>query len=146
MKKELVEKINKYLANLCVEYIKLHNLHWNVVGSNFKAIHEYLESLYDGISSSFDKVAELLKMKDETPIACIKDYLSLKTIEEITSKDYNTLEVFNIVLNDFNILKDQACNIRESAENECHYNIISAFEDELEYLNKAIWFIKSSLK
>ena len=50
MKKELVEKINKYLANLCVEYIKLHNLHWNVVGSNFKAIHGHLESLYDVVS------------------------------------------------------------------------------------------------
>ena len=50
MKKELSVKLNKYLSNLGVEYIKLHNLHWNVVGIQFKAIHEYLEGLYDGVS------------------------------------------------------------------------------------------------
>ena len=45
MNKELVLKINKYLSNLAVEYFKLHNLHWNVVGINFKSTHEYLEVL-----------------------------------------------------------------------------------------------------
>ena len=74
MKKELSVKLNQYLANLGVEYIKLHNLHWNVVGINFKAIHEYLESLYDGVSDSLDSVAELLKMHDEVPAASLKEY------------------------------------------------------------------------
>ena len=43
MNKELLSSINKYLANLAVEYFKLHNLHWNVIGINFKSTHEYLE-------------------------------------------------------------------------------------------------------
>ena len=42
-----------------------------------KAIHEYLESLYDGISESLDSVAELLKMHDEVPAASLKEYLSV---------------------------------------------------------------------
>ena len=46
MKKELATQMNAYLANIGVSYIKLHNLHWNVVGSQFKAAHEYLETLY----------------------------------------------------------------------------------------------------
>ena len=52
MNKELLSSINKYLANLAVEYFKLHNLHWNVIGINFKSTHEYLEVLYDGIIAS----------------------------------------------------------------------------------------------
>ncbi len=43
MKKNLFEKLNKYLADTAVMYIKLHNLHWNVYGLQFKAVHEYLE-------------------------------------------------------------------------------------------------------
>ena len=81
MKKELALALNKYLANLGVEYIKLHNLHWNVVGINFKAIHEYLEGLYDGVSASLDSVAELLKMHDEVPAASLKEYLALSSLE-----------------------------------------------------------------
>ncbi len=30
MKKELVQQVNSYVANLGVVYIKTHNLHWNV--------------------------------------------------------------------------------------------------------------------
>ena len=44
MNKELTKSVNAYIANIGVGYIKLHNLHWNVVGSQFKAVHEYLES------------------------------------------------------------------------------------------------------
>lgn len=36
MKHELSADLNRYLANVAVEYVKLHNLHWNVVGSSFK--------------------------------------------------------------------------------------------------------------
>lgn len=146
MKKELVSSLNKYLANLGVEYVKLHNLHWNVIGINFKAVHEYLESLYDEISSSFDKIAELLKMHCETPSASLKEYLSLSDIEELASKDCKIAEVLNIVLGDFEKLKKSAENIRLSADSDDLYDIVSTFEDELEHLNKTIWFIKSMLK
>ncbi|MBR6823855.1 MAG: DNA starvation/stationary phase protection protein, partial [Firmicutes bacterium] len=87
MKKELALEMNKYLANLGVAYIKLHNLHWNVVGINFKGVHEYLESLYDGVSESLDSIAELLKMHDEVPAASLKEYLELTSIEELPSKE-----------------------------------------------------------
>ena len=35
MKKELVQQVNSYVANLGVVYIKTHNLHWNVFGLQF---------------------------------------------------------------------------------------------------------------
>lgn len=71
MKKELAAKVNVYLADIGVLYIKLHNLHWNVVGSQFKAVHEYLESLYDSMAALLDEVAELLKMNGESPLSLI---------------------------------------------------------------------------
>ena len=69
MKKELVVKLNKYLADVAVSYIKMHNLHWNIVGSQFKAVHEYLESIYDSYADVLDEVAEALRMNDELPLA-----------------------------------------------------------------------------
>ena len=42
-----MKKLNTYLANLAVLNIKIHNLHWNIVGSQFVSVHEYLESEYD---------------------------------------------------------------------------------------------------
>ncbi len=146
MKKELAVKLNQYLANLGVEYIKLHNLHWNVVGINFKAIHEYLEGLYDGISASLDSVAELLKMHNEVPAASLKEYLALSNISELDSKELKGADVLHIVLNDFENFKGLAEEIRLEADNDNAYDIVGLMESDLAQFNKAIWFIKAMLK
>ena len=146
MKKELVLKVNNYLANLGVEYVKLHNLHWNVVGINFKAIHEYLESLYDGISESLDSVAELLKMHDEVPAASLKEYLSLSSISELPSNELSGKEALQIVLDDFSNMKSLAEEIRNEADEANLYDFVGHFESDLGQYNKSIWFIKAMLK
>lgn len=146
MNKQLSQKLNKYLANLAVEYVKLHNLHWNVVGINFKSIHEYLEGLYDGISASLDSVAELLKMHDEVPAASLKEYLALSDIEELPSVEVKGKEALEVVLKDFQAFKALGESIRLEADEANLYDVVSAMEGDLEQFNKAIWFIKAMLK
>ncbi|MBE6108329.1 MAG: DNA starvation/stationary phase protection protein [Erysipelotrichaceae bacterium] len=146
MKKELAVSMNKYLANIGVEYIKLHHLHWNVVGVNFKSIHEYLEGLYDGLASSLDEVAELLKIHDEVPAASLKEYLELASIEELEAGELHGKEVLEIVLKDFKEMRNQAEALRNQADEEHLFGVVSALEGDLEQYDKNIWFIKAMLK
>lgn len=146
MEKELLKNLNKYLSNLGVLYIKLHNLHWNVVGINFKATHEYFETLYDGISESLDSVAEVIKMHEGTPLASLKTYLELSTIEELPSVEVDNKTSLKIVLEDFIKMKSLVEEIRQIADKEDLYDIVTLVEGELEQYNKSIWFIKSMLK
>ncbi|MCK9268352.1 MAG: DNA starvation/stationary phase protection protein, partial [Alkaliphilus sp.] len=53
--------LQRYLSNLAVITVKLHNIHWNVVGRNFMRIHNFTEELYDQAFEDYDEVAELLK-------------------------------------------------------------------------------------
>lgn len=146
MNKNLVSKTNKYLANVGVEYIKLHNLHWNVIGVQFKAVHEYLESLYDSLADVLDEVAELLKMGGEFPLASLKDYLEVAEVKELVSKDYGIKETLEIVLADIKLLKNNAVEIRSMAAEEDYYPLTVMMEDHLANYNKTIWFIESMLK
>ena len=146
MEKELLKNLNKYLSNLGVLYIKLHNLHWNVVGINFKATHEYFETLYDGISASLDSVAEIIKMHEGTPLASLKTYLELSTIEELPSVEVDNKTSLKIVLEDFIKMKSLVEEIRQIADKDDLYDIVTLVEGELEQYNKSIWFIKSMLK
>ena len=146
MKKDLVVKVNGYLANVAVSYVKLHNLHWNVVGPQFKAVHEYLEALYDAYAEVLDSVAELLKMNDEMPLASMKDYLGVATIKEIDARDYTVSEVITIVLNDMETMKAQAEAIRAAAAEDDNYAVVNLLEDDLKNYDKNIWFLKSMLK
>ena len=146
MKKELVNLSNNYIANIGVSYIKLHNLHWNVVGHQFKAVHEYLESLYDALANVLDEVAEILKMNGAMPLGSLRAYLEVASIEELEDRDFSVQESLEIVLADLELLKAQAEEIRRMAGEEDNYQLVSSMEDHLGNYNKNIWFIKAMLK
>jgi starvation-inducible DNA-binding protein len=147
MRKELVLEVNKQIANLGVGYIKFHNLHWNVVGGQFKPVHEYLEVLYDSLSDSLDEVAEILKMNDEYPVASLKQFLELSQIQELDeSKDINYVEVLKMILDDLVIIQNQAKVIRNLAVEDDIIGLIDSMEGIISNIDKELWFIKSMLK
>ena len=146
MKKELVLKSNKYLANVAINYGKLHNLHWNVIGLQFKPVHEYLESLYDSMHEVFDEVAELIKMNGEYPLASLKDFLAVSEVKELESKDYSVKESLEVALSDIKLLRENAKELRLLAAEEDFYPLQVMMEDHLGNYNKVVWFIESMLK
>ena len=146
MKKELVNLTNGYIANVGVAYIKLHNLHWNVVGGQFKAVHEYTESIYDALADVLDEVAEVLKMHGEMPLASMKDYLAAATIDELGSKELSVKDTLDILLADLKTLQAQADAIRTMADADGNYHLVAVMEDNLSNYAKNIWFVSSMLK
>ena len=147
MRKELVLEVNRQIANLGVGYIKFHNLHWNVVGGQFKPVHEYLEALYDSFSDSLDEVAEVLRMKDEYPVASLKGFLELSQIKEIEeSKDIHYEKVLKIVLDDLSVIKNQAKIVRNLAIEDDIIVLIDSMEGIISNIDKELWFIRSMLK
>lgn len=146
MKKELVVKLNKYLADVAVSYIKMHNLHWNIVGSQFKAVHEYLESIYDSYADVLDEVAEALRMNDELPLASLKDYLEVTSIKELESKEISIVDALNITIEDIKFLKDEAFEIRNDADEQDLFSIVDIMEDNIANYEKTLWFLKSTVR
>ena len=146
MDKKLLNSANKYLANVGVSYIKLHNLHWNVVGLNFKAVHEYLEGIYDSMAEVLDEVAELIKMDGGYPLASLKEYLAVASIEELESRDYKILESLDILLKDLKALREEVLVIRSIADELDNVSFVNMAEDHLANYNKQIWFVESMLK
>lgn len=140
------KKLDIYVANLGVNYIKLHNLHWNVVGKTFRQAHEYLEDLYDETTESLDKIAEQQKMSGEYPKASLKDYLEIATIKEIESKDYTVQEAYEMVLEDLKLMRTLGTEIRNKADEDGEFTLVALMEEEVDQLEKHIWFVESSLK
>ncbi|WP_295163492.1 Dps family protein [Selenomonas sp. F0473] len=145
MNKKLTKSVNAYIANVGLGYIKLHNLHWNVVGSQFKAVHEYLESLYDSFADVLDESAEILKMCGEQPIASLKEYLALATISELPDKSIDQKKALQIALSDLETLRDQAAAVRTLANKDDVFGIANLMEDHIENYAKQIWFLRSML-
>jgi starvation-inducible DNA-binding protein len=139
-------KLNVYLSNLAVLNVKLHNLHWNVVGVNFMSIHTFTESLYDDVFEKYDEVAELLKIKGEVPLASVKDYLTNTTVEELATKDFSTKEVLEILIQDLKNMKNLAFEVKKDAEEDSDFETSNMFEDHISGYNKNLWFLDSMTK
>ena len=146
MNKKLFEHLNKYLADTGVMYIKLHNLHWNVFGLQFKAVHEYLEALYDGVTENMDAIAELIRMHGEYPAASLSDFLKLTSIKELPSQKIDNKAALAIVLEDIKALDEQAKAIRAAADEKDAFDIVMMMEDHCSAFQKTIWFISMMLE
>ncbi|BDF77278.1 Dps family protein [Pyramidobacter piscolens] len=146
MNKNLVNKVNGYIANIGVSFVKMHNLHWNVVGSQFKAVHEYLESVYDDYADILDEAAELLRMNGELPAASLKQYLELASVKEIESREIPIGDALGILLADMKLLRDQAADIRKAADAEDAFDAANMMEDHIKEFSKKIWFVESMTK
>jgi len=146
MKKNLFEKLNKYLADTGVMYIKLHNLHWNVSGTQFKAVHEYLEAIYDVFTENMDAIAELLRMHGEYPAASLKDFLELSDVKELASEKVGIKQALSIVLEDLTALNQKAVEIRSAADEDDIFDVVAMMEEQSAFYVKTIWFISSTLE
>lgn len=145
MNADLLKKLNQYLADTGVMYIKLHNLHWNVSGLQFKAVHEYLEELYDGITENMDEIAEVLRMHGEYPVASMADFLEIASIKELSPEKVEVKKALSVALADLKTLDAEAKAIRAAADEEDLFDVVAMMEDQCGEFQKTIWFIESML-
>ena len=110
------DKLNVFLANLAVLNIKVHNLHWNVVGLQFPLIHKMTEKIYKMLQCQFDTVAEVMKMQNKMPAASMAEYLDKTTIDELEARDYHGYEVLEELSADCDILIASAKEVRDEAD------------------------------
>ena len=144
--KKTVDLLNQYLSDLSVLNVKLHNMHWNVVGKSFVQVHVHLEELYDDLFEKFDEVAERIKMMGDFPLASVKDYLNLSKIEELESQDVSIEDTFNFVQADYKYLKSLATEIREVADEAGDFGTVALLEDHIAAYDKELYFIRQTLK
>jgi starvation-inducible DNA-binding protein len=113
--KDVVEKLNKLLANLHVHYQKLRNYHWNVEGPEFFDIHETFEEEYNEVKLEIDEVAERIRVFGKTPYSTLSKYLEVAEIKE-TGTDLNADEMVKEILRDFEVLLSFMVDSIEAAE------------------------------
>ncbi|MDP1419614.1 DNA starvation/stationary phase protection protein [Peribacillus simplex] len=135
--------VNKEIANFSVLYTKIHNYHWFVNGPHFFELHQKLEELYKEVTTNYDELAERLLAIGEKPVATLKEYLELTTIEEATGNE-NTEDMVQSVISDFEKLSEEFLEIIEVAEQEdpVTADMLTGMKKSL---NKHAWMLRAYL-
>lgn len=145
MKKEnLVNQFNQNLADVQVLYIKLHNYHWNVKGPHFFGIHGITEEYYNYFANQYDDIAERILQIDGKPLTTMKAYLKESKINEEEKSSFVSEDVLKNVIKDFNYLKKEFKKTSKLAENLNDFTSQSLADDNVTWLEKALWMLKAS--
>ena len=143
--RETLDGLNQYLANLHVLFTKLHNYHWNVVGSDFFTFHEQLEELYDFVGADIDRVGERILMLEGKPIANLESALDKATIKEAPSVNFSAPKIARSVINDFLIIVKQIRDTAEVAGDNNDQVTGGLLGDALAFYEKMIWMFRAYL-
>lgn len=78
----LIEMMKKVLADTFALYLKAHNYHWNVEGSNFPQYHEFFGNLYEELHDAVDSIAEHIRALDAYAPGSFTRFMELTEIED----------------------------------------------------------------
>jgi len=145
MSAKLYEKMNEYLANQEISYIKLHNLHWYVKGRSFFTLHAKLEGLYNQTAEIIDEVAERLLALGQSPVANLKKALSMAAIKEREGAPISSEETIQGLLSDVEYWIRDTQEIAQLADEAGDGVTADQFNGYLGEYQKLLWMLQSYL-
>lgn len=143
MNEKLQARLNEYLANQQVMYIKLHNLHWYVKGQGFFTLHAKLEELYDQTADIIDEVAERILAIGGKPVASLKGALEVAKIKELSDEGISSDDTVSVLISDVeHLVKDTRAMVEESEEANDN-GTADLFNGYLSEYQKLLWMLNA---
>lgn len=145
MANNVLNALNKQVANWTVLYTKLHNYHWYVKGPHFFTLHAKFEELYNEAAAHLDALAERILTLGGKPVATLAGSLQVASIAEAEGNE-TAEQMVQTVVRDFTALLDelkQAVDTAEQADDEATADMLLDIRSGLE---KHIWMLKAFLQ
>jgi starvation-inducible DNA-binding protein len=140
--KELIQKLNREVANFGLLYTKLHNFHWYVKGMSFYQLHQLFEKLYDESTETMDALAERILMLEGKPFATLREFLANSSLKEASGNE-TVMEMINQTIYDFTTIDGELAEIIKTAQNlgdEVTVDLILGIQGSIQ---KHLWMLKA---
>ncbi|OPA80289.1 DNA starvation/stationary phase protection protein [Paenibacillus selenitireducens] len=141
---QVVDVLNKQLANWNILFVKLHNFHWYVKGEQFFTLHERFEEYYNESATYVDDLAERILTLQGNPLATMKEYLATATIQEATGKETPKDMVASIKADFETVIAElkAGMDVAQGAEDEASSDMLLGIKGTLE---KHVWMLRAFL-
>ncbi|RCW51802.1 Dps family protein [Paenibacillus prosopidis] len=136
------EHLNRQIANWSVLYIKLHNYHWYVKGSQFFTLHAKFQEFYEEAALHVDEIAERLLALKGQPMAKMSDYLSASSIKEASGEE-DAVQMVDQLIGDFTTVigeLKEGMQAAQAAGDETTADMLLAIHTTLE---KHVWMLSA---
>jgi starvation-inducible DNA-binding protein len=109
----VIDILNTVLADAYLLLIKTKKYHWDVVGPQFRTLHELWEEQYEALTASIDAIAERVRMLNGYPLGTADAFLKHTNLKEHPGDLPNAREmVQRLVVDHEQIIR----NLREAVD------------------------------
>ena len=142
---QLIQQLKVILGTNFALYLKSHNYHWNIEGSNFPQYHEFLQNIYEELFTAVDVIAEHIRQLDgytPTSLSELKSYSMVSEDEDVVS----TMSMMNRLIDANNLVLASLMMAYQEAEQATEIGLSNFLQDRVAAHQKHGWMLKSITK
>jgi len=136
--------LKKIVANSFALSLKLQNYHWNVVGPNFKPLHELFSEQYEEVSSAVDDLAERVRALGSKVEASFDSFSKLAQAKD-GDHNLDSSKMVQDLLNDHKSLVTMLNEGIKISQDEGDEATADMFIVRIQEHDKAAWMLRSSI-
>ncbi|KPM46719.1 Dps family protein [Jiulongibacter sediminis] len=144
-KTEISDALNVMLADQHILYIKLRNYHWNIEGSSFLELHEFLEKLYTELATGIDDTAERIRKIGKVPMGSCEEFLQFTNLNETKEPYHDSKKILKSLLDDYETMTRWMRDHIELAADAKDYGTEDFMVGQLRHCEEAAWMLRAYL-
>ena len=141
---QTLENLEKVLANSYALVLKTQNYHWNVVGENFKTLHELFGAQYEEMANAIDEIAERIRALGSKVEGTFENFAKISKIKN-ANKNFKSSEMLQDLVSSHEILIEQLKIAIKTAQEEGDEATADIFIGRTQVHQKAVWMLESSI-
>lgn len=143
----VIELLNTDLADAYLLLIKTKKYHWDVVGPQFRTLHELLEEHYVALTENIDAIAERVRALGGYPLGTAESFVSTASIKEHPGDLPNASEMVVRLANDheqiIRNLRQHVDQCSEEFHDEGTADFLTGLMEQHEEMN---WMLRSFIE
>jgi starvation-inducible DNA-binding protein len=116
--KELTDSLQSVLIDLTELHLQAKQIHWNVVGRNFRDLHRQLDEIIDEARAFSDEVAERLRSLHAMPDGRSETVAATTSLDSIPSGEIDTSKAVDLVTERLDATVATARKVHDTVDEE----------------------------
>lgn len=143
--KQLATHLQQVLVDLTDLHLQGKQLHWNVVGKNFRDTHLALDEVVDAARGFSDDIAERMRALGALPDARVATVAAQSSLPDITAYEIDTADTVDAIVASLHAVAGTARRVHDEvdAEDPTSADMLHAILERVEQL---AWLIGSENK
>jgi starvation-inducible DNA-binding protein len=143
----VIELLNRNLADFYLLLIKTKKYHWDVIGPQFRTLHELWEEQYEALTINIDQTAERIRALGGYPVGTAEGFLQLSTISEHPNDLPSATDMVGRLVQDHEqIIRNLRENIDQCSDNYHDEGTADFLTGLMEQHEEMAWMLRSFLE